>query len=177
MLVAMMNGGDGPMLRSAAISPGRDDGGAPAGRPSRWRPMPGLGHVRLDHADRHRLLTALAAVGLLAAVLLAVFGMPPVDLHGPTHWIGIMGPTCGMTRGVAATAGGDLARAVAYNPASPLVVAGAMAAVLRWVVGRATGRWLTFHLHVSRRGWIAILLGLALLTVNQQLHADLLVAG
>lgn len=139
--------------------------------------VPGLGHVRVEEADRHRLLTALAIVGLVVASLLAVFGMPPVDVHGPTHWVGIMGPTCGMTRGVAATMGGDLARAVAYNPASPLVVAGAMVVVLRGAVGRTTGRWLTFHVHVSRRGWIVIVVGLVLLTVNQQLHADLLLSG
>lgn len=138
--------------------------------------VPGFGHVRVGREDRHRLLTPLALAGLLVAGLLAAFGMPPVDLHGPTHWIGIMGPTCGMTRGVAATAGGDLARAVAYNPASPLVVAGAVAVLLRGVVGVASGRWLTFHLHVSRRGWIAIIVGLVLLTINQQLHADLLMA-
>lgn len=145
--------------------------------PAQRLAIPGLGHVRVDGADRHRLLTALAVVGLVVAALLAVFGMPPVDVHGPTHWVGIMGPTCGMTRGVAATMGGDLAQAVAYNPASPPVVAGAVAVVLRWAVGRTTGRWLTFHLHVSRSGWIVIVVGLVLLTVNQQLHADLLLAG
>lgn len=138
--------------------------------------VPGFGHVRVDPTDRHRVLTVLAVVGLFAAVLLAVYGMPPVDLHGPTHWVGIMGPTCGMTRGVAATVSGDLARAVAYNPASPLLVGGAVAVLLRGAIGRTTGRWLTFHLHVSRGGWIILGMGLVLLTVNQQLHADLLMA-
>jgi hypothetical protein len=65
-------------------------------------------------------LAPLAAAGLLAAGVLAVVGLPPVDLHGPLHRLGIMDPLCGMTRGVVAVLRGQLGRAVAYNPASPL---------------------------------------------------------
>src|SRR6266542_1728907 len=77
--------------------------------------------------DHHRGLTHLAVGGLLAGAILAVTGPPPLDLHGPLHYLGIMDPGCGMTRGVLWTLRGRLDRAWAYNPASPLLVAGALA--------------------------------------------------
>jgi hypothetical protein len=88
------------------------------------------------------VLAPLAAGGLLAAGMLAVVGLPPVDLHGPLHYLGIMDPLCGMTRGTVAVLRGRLGQAVAYNPASPLLVTGAVLALGRWLVGRLTGRWL-----------------------------------
>jgi Protein of unknown function (DUF2752) len=89
--------------------------------------------LRWEREDRHPTLTLLAAVGLLAAGVLAVVGLPPVDLHGPLHNLGIMDPLCGMTRGTVAVLHGQLGQAVAYNPASPLLTAGA--------VSRSGGGW------------------------------------
>jgi len=63
--------------------------------------------LRWEQADRHPTLTPLAAAGLLAAAILAVVGLPPVDLHGPLHRLGIMDPLCGMTRGVVGFLGVD----------------------------------------------------------------------
>jgi hypothetical protein len=77
--------------------------------------------LRWARADRHPTLAPLAAAGLLAAGLLAVVGLPPVDLHRPLHHLGIMDPLCGMTRGTVALLRGQLGQAVAYNPASPLL--------------------------------------------------------
>jgi len=34
--------------------------------------------------------TALAVAGLAAAAVMAVAGLPPIDLHGPLHHFGIM---------------------------------------------------------------------------------------
>jgi hypothetical protein len=51
----------------------------------------------VDH-DRVHDLTIVVSAGLLVAATLAVFGLPPVDIHGPTHYVGIMDPLCGMTR-------------------------------------------------------------------------------
>jgi hypothetical protein len=129
--------------------------------------------LRWERADRHPTLAPLAAAGLLAAVL-AVVGLPPVDLHGPLHRLGIMDPLCGMTRGTVAVLRGRLGQAVAYNPASPLLVAGALLALGRWLVGRLTGRWLDATL---RRTPLTVGLagGLVLaLWANQQAHAALL---
>jgi hypothetical protein len=94
--------------------------------------------VRLgwEREDRHPTLAPLAAAGLLAAGVLAVVGLPPVDLHGPLHRLGIMDPLCGMTRGTVALLHAQLGQAVAYNPASPLLVAGAL---LAWVAGWSAG--------------------------------------
>jgi hypothetical protein len=112
-------------------------------RPSR-RPPPALTVVRpwlplrlrWEREDRHPTLTLLAAAGLLAAGVLAMVGLPPVDLHGPLHRLGIMDPLCGMTRGTVALLHAQLGQAVAYNPASPLLVAGAL---LAWVAGWSAG--------------------------------------
>ena len=120
------------------------------------------------------MLAPLAAAGLLAATVLAAVGLPPVDLHGPLHYLGVMDPLCGMTRGTVAVLRGRLGQAVAYNPASPLLVAGALLAVGRWLFGRLTGRWLDVTLRPTRLTvGIAAALVLAL-WVNQQAHAALL---
>lgn len=135
-----------------------------------WRPR----SLRWERADRHPALALLAAAGLLAAGLLAVVGLPPVDLHGPLHHLGIMDPLCGMTRGTVAVLRGQFGRAIAYNPASPLLVAGAVLALGRWLVGRLTGRWLDATLRRTPRTLgVATALVLAL-WVNQQAHAALL---
>jgi hypothetical protein len=135
-----------------------------------WLPL----RLRWEREDRHPTLTLLAAAGLLAAGVLAMVGLPPVDLHGPLHRLGIMDPLCGMTRGTVAVLRGRLGQAVAYNPASPLLVAGAVLMLGRWLVGRLTGRWLDATL---RRTPLTLGIAAALvlvLWVNQQAHAALL---
>jgi hypothetical protein len=130
--------------------------------------------LRWERTDRHPTLAPLADAGLLAAGVLAVVGLPPVDLHGPLHHLGIMDPLCGMTRGVVAVLRGQLGRAVADNPASPLLVAGAVLTLGRWLVGRLTGRWLDATL---RRTPLTLGIAAALvlaLWANQQAHVTLL---
>jgi Protein of unknown function (DUF2752) len=137
------------------------------------RPRPPV-RLRWERADRHPTLAPLAAMGLLAAGLLAVVGLPPVDLHGPLHHLGIMDPLCGMTRGTVAVLRGQLSRAVAYNPTSPLLAAGAVLTLGRWLVGRLTGHWLEATL---RRTPLTLGITAALvlaLWANQQAHAALL---
>lgn len=138
--------------------------------------LAGFGSVGITPEDTHPGLVWIAAAGLAAAAILAVYGMPPIGIHLPTHGWGIMGPTCGMTRGVAAAVDGDLAGAWAYNPASPLLVGGALASVARAGVGVTTGRWLDLHLRVTRGGWAVLVVFLAALTVNQQANASLLLS-
>jgi Protein of unknown function (DUF2752) len=140
----------------------------PVGRP--WLPL----RLRGEQADRHPALAPLAAAGLLAAGVLAVVGLPPVDLHGPLHRLGIMDPLCGMTRGTVTVLHGRLGQAVSYNPASPLLVAGAVLTLGRWLVGRLTGRWLDATLRRTPLtvGLVTVLV--LALWVNQQAHAALL---
>jgi len=50
----------------------------------------------LEPRDAHRVATGPgAAAALAAAAGMAVFGLPPVDLHGLLHHVGIMDPLCG----------------------------------------------------------------------------------
>jgi hypothetical protein len=46
-----------------------------------WLPL----RLRWEQADRHPTLAPLAAAGLLAVGVLAMVGLPPIDLHGPLH--------------------------------------------------------------------------------------------
>lgn len=140
------------------------------GRGRQWPPF----RVVWEGHDRHRWAGPLAAVGLVAGVVLAVLGLPPVDLHSPLHNAGVMDPLCGATRGVHAAMLGDFGTAWRYNPLSLVLVAGAAVAVLREAVGRLRGRWPNFQT-THRRTVIltSIVLGVAL-EANQQAHADLL---
>lgn len=123
----------------------------------------------------------MALAVLAAGSTMAVFGLPPVDLHGPLHHAGIMDPLCVGTRAAAYTARGEFALAWRYNPLSILVVVGAAALVVRTAVGLLARRWLTLKVSWTLRrlwaAWATVLLLLAALTVRQQLRADLLLAG
>jgi hypothetical protein len=123
--------------------------------------------------DAHPEWTWIALTGLVIAALLAVFGLPPVDLHGPLHYLGVMDPLCGGTRSVYLTLHGQLRDAVRYNPAGPALVAGAVAVLVRAAVGRVSGYWV--GIHVPRRIVIPVAVAaLVALEVNQQLHVVLL---
>jgi len=131
---------------------------------------PSLIPVRVSIAahDEHPWLGVLVTIGLAAGALLAVFGLPPVDLHGPLHYLGIMDPLCGGTRGVHAALRGEFGQAWRYNPLSLPLLAGAVLVLARQAAGMLTGRWLTIHLTRPRTVLItAIALGL-LLEINQQ---------
>ena len=122
--------------------------------------------------DAIGFLSVGAALGVVAAALLAAFGMPPVSIHGPPHFVGIMDPFCGMTRGVAAVARGDLAEAWSFNPASPLVVVALLAMLGRGTYGVLSGRWLELRIAHRRLMLVVVLVAMAVLEVNQQLHVD-----
>ncbi|NYI77037.1 DUF2752 domain-containing protein [Nocardioides panzhihuensis] len=137
--------------------------------------------LEVERHDRHWWLTALALAALGIAVAMALFGLPPIDLHGPLHKFGIMDPLCGGTRAARYTAQGNLVQAWRYNPLSILIVGGAALAVLRTFVGLISRRWVTFGFAWTpqRRRWMigAGLLLLVLLEIRQQMRADLLTAG
>lgn len=138
-------------------------------------------HFSWQVRDRHRLVTAIAFVGFVAAAAMAMFGLPPVDLHGPFHRLGIMDPLCGGTRAARFTAVGQWGLAWEYNPLGIVTVLGAAAATARTAVGVLAGRWLTADLSWTPRrrrlalGVLAVLL--IALEMRQQLRADLLMAG
>jgi len=133
--------------------------------------------LRWERNDRHTTITRLALIGIPLTILLAVLGLPPIDIHGPLHYRGIMGPTCGLTRGVMWTVRGDLARAWQFNPASLLVILTLIGMTIRAAFGRTTGRWLNLHVRWHPWLWLIPALLVTLLAVRQQNNIDLLLAN
>jgi hypothetical protein len=129
--------------------------------------------MRVELVDRYPWWTAVAMISAALTVLLAVVGLPPVDLHGPLHYLGIMDPLCGGTRSVYLTAHGHLAAAIRYNPAAPLVPLVTLALLARALVGRVSGYWITPS-KPRRAVVLCALAALVALEINQQLHAELL---
>jgi len=127
-----------------------------------------------ENHDHHHAVTFFALVGVAGAAVMALVGLPPVDLHGPFHYVGIMDPLCGMTRAARLLAQGQLNRAIRYNPASPILALVAIGVVVRAAIGTSTGRWLTLAVARSRALDVAAGLGIAALWIYQQVHAGLL---
>lgn len=134
--------------------------------------------LTLEGHDRYRWLTGLALGGVVAAVAMAVVGLPAIDTHGPLHQMGIMGPTCGATRAAMFTARGDLALAWTYNPLGIAAVLAAALVTARAAWGVSTSRWPAWAFVPSRRArrvlWVAAAVAVVLLEVRQQGRADLL---
>jgi len=132
--------------------------------------------VAWSRVDELRIVTVVGVLGLAAAVAMAVFGLPPVDLHGPLHRMGLMDPLCGGTRAARLTAQGNLAEAWKYNPLGILATVAAGAALARLAVGVLGRRWLNVHIAwTPRRIRIALALAavaIILLEIRQQARAD-----
>lgn len=137
-------------------------------------------HVSIDASDRHRWVTFPSLGLLMIAVVMAVTGLPPIDLHGPNHWFGIMDPLCGGTRAARYTVQGHWALAWTYNPLGVLAVLLVGATVLRAIIGVLTHRWVTVTVRwTRRRRWIALtaLVVLVIVLARQQGRADFLMDG
>lgn len=128
--------------------------------------------------DRFRWMTALALGFALAAAALRVVGIPPVDVHGPLHYLGIMDPLCGGTRATFLLLSGDIGGVALYNPGVFAIAGVVLAILVRAAVGTLTGRW--FDLVVAAR-WRRVVLvvfvaAVLVLLIRQQVNADLLMA-
>ena len=132
--------------------------------------------VVLADRDRRRGWTISAAVLAFGAVVLRVVGVPPVDLHGPLHYLGIMDPLCGGTRATYLLLSGDPAAAARYNPIVFPLAAIAAGLLVRAAFGVLGRRWWEIHLPRSWRtaGLVLLIVAVAALSVRQQLEADLL---
>ena len=130
--------------------------------------------VVCESADTYPYLVPVALAGAVVAVMMAVFGLPPIDVHGPLHRIGIMDPLCGMTRAARLLARGEVRAAARYNPASLLLPLLAVASAARLAYGWRTGRWWGIRLRSSPLLMVALGVLVIALWVRQQLHADLL---
>lgn len=137
--------------------------------------------LTVETRDRYRWVS-LAATGLLGvAGAVALFGLPPIDLHGPLHWYGIMDPLCGGTRAARYTALGQWGEAWRYNPLGIVTVLLVALLLVRDAVGVTTRRWASVHVTWTRRArWIAIMVAIALivlLEIRQQGRAELLMSN
>ena len=131
----------------------------------------------IDDTNTMVWTTRLLFIGAAVAAGFAVLGLPPVSLPMPTFAIGLVTPTCGLTRASTALARGDLATAWAFNPASFLVASWSLFALGRWVVGSARGRWLNLRFRPTRAAWTYLAAAFVILGVNQQMHAELIMHG
>ena len=134
--------------------------------------------IEWSSTDRMRVVTLIGVAGLVASVAMAAFGLPPVDLHGPLHRMGIMDPLCGGTRAARLTTQGHLLAAWRYNPLGILATLVAVLAVARLSAGLLRRRWLTVRISWTPRRIRVALAVLAIATValeiRQQGRADLL---
>jgi len=130
--------------------------------------------LQWDDADAHRYLPWLAVAGVAAAATMALFGLPPINLHSPLHRLGIMDPLCGGTRATRSLAIGDIDTALRFNPGVMVLPLGVAAVAVRTFVGITTGRWA--HVQIRRSPALLVLLiaATAALWVRQQLNAELL---
>ncbi|MEV0768555.1 DUF2752 domain-containing protein [Nocardia salmonicida] len=134
------------------------------------------GSAALRDGDRLLWLTVSAAVVAVAATALRVVGVPSVDLHGPTHHLGLMDPFCGGTRATYLLLAGDVSESLRYNPGVLVLAVVAVLALARGVVGIFTGHWLHFALRpgFGRALRIVAVVAVLALWARQQINADLL---
>lgn len=128
--------------------------------------------VTVGPEDQQRIITRLAVGGLMLAALLAIVGGLPVDLPMPTHLVGWVEPTCGLTRGSTAIARGDPGLAWRYNPASFAVIAFGVLGLARALIGGLAGKWVNVDARIGPVGWAVLLGGLVLLGLHQQANAQ-----
>lgn len=138
----------------------------------------GLIRWTADEDDSWRASTWVAVLVTTVGSAMAVFGLLPLNLHGPLHFYGIMDPLCGATRAVRLALRGDLAGSWRYNPIGAPLALLSLLLLARAAVGWTSGRWVTVKLFLSRPSKLAligvvVLLAVAL-EVNQQMHAALL---
>lgn len=105
--------------------------------------------ISFADTDEMRWLTRAVALGVAAAFVLALIGGMPVALPMPTHAIGMVDPTCGLTRASIALARGDLSSAWRFNPAVFVLAGVAVAVVLRTVWGLTQHRWVSIRLPMT----------------------------
>ena len=120
-------------------------------------------------------VTALTVAGFMAAGVFAGAGLPHVSLMHPFYAIGVVTPTCGLTRSVVAIVSGEFALAWRFNPAGFVAVASGAGVAARWVTGRLTGRWLAVVVADWRIPAALAATAVVLLWINQQAHATFVI--
>lgn len=127
-----------------------------------------------EPTDRVPVLLWLAVAVAVLGTTLAVWGPPPVDVHGPFHYVGIMDPLCGGTRALRYALRGQLSEAWRYNPLSLVVLLAAVGLIARALIGAATGQWLTVQVTSRRILTVLVVAAVIALEIRQQSLAPLL---
>lgn len=99
--------------------------------------------------DEMQWLPRAVAYGVAAAVTLALIGGMPVALPMPTHEIGMVSPTCGLTRASIALARGDVVSAWRFNPAAFVLAGIGIVVAMRTAWGLSRRRWVNIKLAPS----------------------------
>lgn len=135
-----------------------------------------LFHVTVtdDRSRRVSSFTWLILGGIILAVAGATLGLPPFGIPMPTWEIGVVTPTCGLTRASVALARGEPGLAWAFNPAAFLLAIVATATVVRAFVGKITGRWVDASVAASGHVWSVLIW---IWWANQQLNANFVING
>lgn len=130
-----------------------------------------------DDVDRHSWLSIVSVVGLCGGVLLVAIGGTPFDMPMPTHAVGWVTPTCGLTRGSTALLRGDIGLAWRYNPVSLLVVSLGVIGLVRLTYGRSTSRWLNVKFRVTAPVMGLLVVAFGLLWWVQQSNAAFIISA
>lgn len=121
---------------------------------------------------------AALAFGVLGGgVTLAIVGVPNLPLMWPMYRVGVVGPSCGLTRGVVEIFRGNPSLAWRFNPASFLVVAASLVLVARALAGRGAAALSDLSTAARRIGAVAACVAIGALWVHQQLNADFVMHG
>lgn len=144
---------------------------APFGSARRWLGV----YLRLDRQDHMQWISYVSVGGLLVAGALGVIGNSPITILMPTHALGLVEPSCGLTRGATAIARGDFALAWRYNPASFLVISFGLFGAIRLAMGLIAHRWVNIWAQPSTWGWILIGASIFALWINQQTNAEFII--
>ncbi len=132
--------------------------------------------LSIQPTDSHSPLTWAAGGLAVVSVAIAVWGLPPVDVHGPLHRFGVMDPLCGGTRAAHFALTGQWAVAWYYNPLGPLVLITAALVLLRATVGLLTRRWVDVSVTLTRRAGRALIATALLVALGMTVRQQLLVA-
>ncbi len=127
--------------------------------------------VTRDQRDAMQWVSYAAGVIAVVGIICAFIGRIPVELPMPTHVVGMVSPTCGLTRGTVAIMRGDLALAFNYNPMSFFVLPFTAIGLARIAWAKMGRGWVNVHLRLGKVGWVACGLASVALWAYQQSNA------
>ena len=110
-----------------------------------------------------------------AALVFSRVGLPDISLMGPFYAVGLVMPSCGLTRSVTAIVDGQFLLAWRFNPAGYLVTAALVVCVGRAIIGIATNRWIGLELDDPRPLLAILIVAYGALWVHQQTNAEFII--